>query len=363
MAKNVDTAAGFQSHLGDVQSLAFVAHGIALGSNLGLFETIAKLDKPATCETIATAAGYRERYVREWLGLMVTGKIIDYDVTAKTYHVSEHKKPFLTEAGKDQNASIFIAGTSIATNASRDVEACFIPDAPRGVPYSRYPGFHDWRKAHVKVTFQWLTVEETLKQTSGLVETMERGGARVCDAGCSTGIQLCTMAKKYPKSTFVGVDIDKDAVEAATESAKKLGLSNTTFEVEDGCNMPADWSNTYDALFVWDVVHDVPHSAKFLREIIRVLKPGGLFFMMDINVHTNLGDNMSNMHTAVYYGMSFYHCMPVSLYHESGEGLGAAWGVEKQRQYLEDAGFVKIQQIHPTKDKSHSYFVAYKQTE
>ena len=363
MAKNVDTASGFESHLGDIASLACVAHGVGLGSNLGLFETIAKLDKPATCEKIATAAGYRERYVREWLGLMVTGKIIDYDVTDKTYYISEHKKPFLTEAGKERNESIFFSGISIATNAPKDIEACFKPNGPRGVPYSRYIGFHDWRRAHLKVTFQWSTVEDALKLTSGLVETMERGGARVCEAGCSTGIQLCTMAKKYPKSTFVGVDIDKDAVEAATESAKKLGLSNTTFAVEDGCNMPADWSNTYDALFVWDVVHDVPHSAKFLREIVRVLKPGGLFFMMDVDVHTEVGDNMANMHTATLYGFSLFHCMPVSLYHEGGEGLGAAWGVEKQRQYLEDAGFVKIQQINRTKDDGSSYFIAYKRSE
>ena len=83
---------------------------------------------------------------------------------------------------------------------------------------------------------------------------------------------------------------------------------------------------------------------------------------MDINMHTELADNLPHRHAALYYGLSFFHCMPVSLYHEGGEGLGAAWGVEKQRQYLEDAGFVKIQRIHPTTDKSHSYFVAYKQT-
>ena len=362
MAKNVDTASGFESHLGDIASLACVAHGVGLGSNLGLFDTIVKLDKPATCETIATAAGYRERYVREWLGLMVTGKIIDYDVTDKTYYISEHKKPFLTEAGKERNAAVFFSGIDIATNASRDIEACFKPDGPRGLPYSRYVGFHDWRTARVKAKFQWHVIEEALKLAPGLVQTLERG-ARVCDAGCSTGHQLRTMAQHYPKSSFVGFDIDDDAVNVAAVSSKTLGLSNILFTVEDGCNMPADWSNTYDALFVWDVVHDVPHSAKFLREIIRVLKPGGLFFMMDINVHTNLGDNMSNMHTAVYYGMSFYHCMPVSLYHESGEGLGAAWGVEKQRQYLEDAGFVKIQQINRTKDDGSSYFIAYKRSE
>ena len=358
MAKNVSE---FESHMADLSSLTCVAYGVGLGSNLGLFETIAKLDKPATCEAIAAAAGYRERYVREWLGLMVTGKIIDYDVTAKTYYISDHKKPFLTEAGKERNMAVFFSGIDTVFNVSRQIQECFKPEGPRGVPYSRYVGFHDWRTARVKAKFQWHVIEEALKLAPGLVQTLERG-ARVCDAGCSTGHQLRTMAQHYPKSTFVGFDIDDDAIKTARENAEHEGMKNVTFVVEDGCKTPDDWSNTYDVIFTWDVVHDAPYSRQFLSEIKRVLKPGGLFFMMDVNIHTDLGDNLHDRDAPANYGFSLYHCMAVSLYHEGGEGLGAAWGVEKQRQYLEDAGFVKIQQLQPS-DQAHSYFVARKKNE
>ena len=181
----------------------------------------------------------------------------------------------------------------------------------------------------------------------------------MCDAGCCSGQQLLSIAPHYPKSQFTGFDIDDDAIKTATAYAKQQGLNNVTFAVQDGCNMPDEWSNRFDVMLVWDVVHDVPESAKFLREILRVLKPGGMFYMVDINMHTELGDNLSNRQAAMLYGFSFFHCMPISLNHEGGEGLGAAWGVEKQRQYLEDAGFSDIKQVGIT-DMINSSFTARK---
>lgn len=60
---------------------------ISIGHRTKLFDTLAKLP-PATSEKIADIAGLNERYVREWLGAMVTGRIIDYNPTKKTYRFS-----------------------------------------------------------------------------------------------------------------------------------------------------------------------------------------------------------------------------------------------------------------------------------
>ena len=184
-------------------------------------------------------------------------------------------------------------------------------------------------------------------------------GIYVCDAGCSGGHQLLSMAEHYPQSTFLGYDIDQDIIDSDNQKASKRGLKNVSFTFQDGCNMPPDWSNKFDVLMVWDVVHDVPHSQRFLEEIYRVLKPDGLFFMMDIKTHSELGDNMCNGGAPTLYGLSLFHCMPVSLNHEGGEGLGTCWGIEKQRQYLENAGFIDIELLNARNDH-HSYFISYK---
>jgi len=49
---------------------------IDIGHRTGLFTAAAGA---ATSEELADRAGLTERYVREWLGAMVTGGIVDYD--------------------------------------------------------------------------------------------------------------------------------------------------------------------------------------------------------------------------------------------------------------------------------------------
>src|SRR3712207_2040573 len=56
----------------------------SIGHRTELFDTLATMP-PATSAEIARAAGLNERYVREWLGAMVTGRVVDYDPLTQTY--------------------------------------------------------------------------------------------------------------------------------------------------------------------------------------------------------------------------------------------------------------------------------------
>ena len=57
---------------------------LSIGHQTHLFDTMAELP-PATSAQIADAAGLNERYVREWLGGVVAGRIVDYDPAGQTY--------------------------------------------------------------------------------------------------------------------------------------------------------------------------------------------------------------------------------------------------------------------------------------
>src|ERR1700741_1680587 len=59
----------------DAASLALL---LSIGQQTGLLDTMGGLG-PATSAQIAEAAGLNERYVREWLGGMTTGRVVDYD--------------------------------------------------------------------------------------------------------------------------------------------------------------------------------------------------------------------------------------------------------------------------------------------
>lgn len=69
----------------------------SLGHRLGLFDTLASLP-PATSPQIAEAAGLNERYIREWLSVMVTGDIIDYNPADKTFSLDPAHAACLTRS-------------------------------------------------------------------------------------------------------------------------------------------------------------------------------------------------------------------------------------------------------------------------
>ena len=147
------------------------------------------------------------------------------------------------------------------------------------------------------------------------------------------------LAKKYPSTTIRAVDINPHAVRKLQDLAKKEGLRNLIAEAHDGCNMPVDWSNKFDYIFVCDVVHDAPFSSKLISEAYRMLKPGCNMSVFEVNVHANIHDNL-NLDIGPYiYATSLYRCMPLSLNTPGSEGLGAAWGREKIINMFLNAGF------------------------
>src|SRR5689334_3561550 len=59
---------------------------IGIGHRTRLFDVLADMP-PSTSDAIARKAMLNERYVREWLGAMVTGRIVNYDPTDQTYEL------------------------------------------------------------------------------------------------------------------------------------------------------------------------------------------------------------------------------------------------------------------------------------
>ncbi len=74
-----------------------------------------------------------------------------------------------------------------------------------------------------------------------------------------------------------------------------------------------------------------------------MLKPDGIFSMVDVNAHSHPADNIGMPQAILKYTISLFHCMPVSLFFKDGAGLGTCWGKELAVQMLNDAGFADIQ--------------------
>ena len=56
---------------------------------------------------------------------------------------------------------------------------------------------------------------------------------RVLEVGCAHGVNLMAIAARMPRATFVGIDIDAEAIAVASRRAKEAQISNIRFEAAD----------------------------------------------------------------------------------------------------------------------------------
>ena len=94
---------------------AMLALMISLGRQTGLLETMAHLPS-STSEGIAQATGLHERYVREWLGAMATGGIVEYDPQTHTYVLPPEHAALLTSGAGARNMARFMQYTPRPTS-------------------------------------------------------------------------------------------------------------------------------------------------------------------------------------------------------------------------------------------------------
>ena len=321
----------------------------SIGHELGLFETLASLP-PATSAQVADAAGLDERYVREWLGGLVTAGFVQYVPDDRTYHLGPDHAPFLTGTGADNLARTmrFVSMMGLVQPKVVDVFR-----TGGGLSYDDYPGFHHLQAAD-SAAVNDASLLDTIIPLAGITDRLE-AGIDVADIGCGEGHAINLLARAYPRSTFVGYDFSTEAVEAARREAEAWGLGNTRFEVLDVATLAE--VAAFDLITTFDAVHDQAHPATVLANVRRALRPDGTYLMVDIQASSNLEDNLGLPWASFLYAVSTVHCMSVSL-GQGGDGLGTVWGVQTAQRMLRDAGFSEVVVHELEEDPFNAYFVA-----
>lgn len=325
----------------------------SIGHQTGLYDAMADL-APSTSEEVASAADLKERYVREWLGAMVVGGIVEYDADAKTYHLPPEHAACLTRAAGPDNLATFMQYVPLMGNVEQDVIESFRNGG--GVPYSKYPRFQKLMAEDSAQVHDAALVGATLPLVSGLIERLERG-AEALDAGCGQGHAVNLMAKEFPQSSFTGYDFSEEGIEAARAEASRMGIGNARFEVRDISEF--DEPESYDFVTAFDAIHDQAKPAKVLKNIHAALRPGGAFLMVDISASSHLHENIDHPLGPFLYTASTMHCMTVSL-SQGGAGMGTVWGEQKARDMLAEAGFAGVEVKQVEGDIANNYYIARK---
>jgi 2-polyprenyl-3-methyl-5-hydroxy-6-metoxy-1,4-benzoquinol methylase len=352
MTAQIDEAKmeAFAGHVLQVLNGASTAMLSGVAHQTGLFDVMATLP-PSTYEEIATQAGLNERYVREILGGLVLGGFVEYDPSAGTYRLPpEHAALLTREAGPDNLAYFTQYYARLAEVEPRIVEAT---RSGGGVPPEDYPWFTELQSGETGPFFEAALVDVVLPFVPGITKRLQ-GGIKVLDVGTGSGQAVNVMARAFPQSTFVGIDVSQEAVDTARKQAADLGITNASFEVLDGRDIePGAW----DLITAFDVIHDLARPREVLAAIARGLRENGSFLMGDIAASSKLEENLEHPLGSTLHFFSTFYCMTTSLA-QGGEALGTMWGEQKARELLAEAGFARVDPKQIEGDPMHAFYVA-----
>jgi 2-polyprenyl-3-methyl-5-hydroxy-6-metoxy-1,4-benzoquinol methylase len=325
----------------------------SVGHRTGLLDAFRETG-PATSEELAKAAGLDERYVREWLGAMTTGRIVDLDPETSRYSLPAEHAAWLTRAASPDNLAVEAQWITSLSTVEDDIVECFRRGG--GVPYDCYPRFHEVMAEESAQTVLSVLFSHILPLVPGMSERLEEG-ASLLDLGCGRGRALLLFAERFPQSTFQGYDLSKEAIAFAAAQAVERGLENVTFEQRDLTTFDVDAERgAFAYVTTFDAVHDQARPLALLKGIRRSLEPDGVYLMQDIQGSSHVHENIEHPGAPLLYMISCMHCMTVSLA-QGGDGLGAMWGEQKARELLAEAGFTSVDVHLLEHDPFNAYFV------
>lgn len=110
-----------------------------------------------------------------------------------------------------------------------------------------------------------------------------QGARRLLDVGCGPGQFTVLAAERLPHAEVWGIDLAPTMIELARgHAARSLARERLHFEIADAAALPFPESH-FDAVLSTGSIKHWPDAVAGLREIHRVLKPGGRAYIAEMN--------------------------------------------------------------------------------
>ena len=105
-------------------------------------------------------------------------------------------------------------------------------------------------------------------------------GEHLLELGCGPGFYACRLAQLYPQIVATGIDLSPKLIRRARLRAASFDLSNCSFVEADACalSLPAE---SVDSIVISRLFLAVTDRFEVIREVFRVLRPGGKCFIAE----------------------------------------------------------------------------------
>jgi SAM-dependent methyltransferase len=159
-----------------------------------------------------------------------------------------------------------------------------------------------------------------------------RPGMRVLDCGCGPGSITVGLAEVVAPGEVVGIDLAPRQVERAREIAAQRGRSNVRFEAGTVYELPFP-DASFDAAYAHTLLMHLREPLGALREIRRVLRPGGVLGVCD-------DDHGACLWEPSTPGIRRLHALWLRAIEHGG---GDPYRARHQRRLLLEAGFARTE--------------------
>jgi 2-polyprenyl-3-methyl-5-hydroxy-6-metoxy-1,4-benzoquinol methylase len=320
---------------------AFELITVALGERLGLYRALAD-HGPATAAVLATVAGVDVRYAREWCEQQAAAGLVAVDEV----DASQEDRRFALLPGSaavllDPESPAYLIPIGGFLEAVGRVlpalETAFRTGG--GVSYADYAVQHA-QGGFNRPAFTGQLVQAWMPQVPDLDERLRAGGA-VAEFGCGEGWAAVALAVGYPGLRVDAFDVDPPSIATARRNAEAAGVADRVrFAVADVTD-PA-LTGSYDAVFAFEMLHDLAHPVAALRTARRLTGDGAApVIVMDeraAEAFTAPADPIERF----FYAASVLHCLPVGRCEEHSAETGTVMRPDTLRRYAREAGFCEV---------------------
>ena len=322
---------------------------IYLGDRLGWYRSL-RDHGPSTATELASRTGTHPRYAQEWLEQQaVTGLLEVVPDGPGDADGGASRRFLLSPAGAEvltDGASLSYLAPLARMFAASAAQLPALLHAYRtgggGVSWAQLGP--DARESQADMNRPWF--ESALAGVPTVHERLARPRARIADVGCGAGWSSVALARAYPEAVVEGYDVDAPSLDLARDNARAAGLADrVSFHGADGAALPGD---SYDVVFAFECLHDMPQPVEVLAATRRALVADGFMVVMDEAVadsFTAPGDDLERL----MYGFSLLVCLPDGMSHQPSVGTGTVMRQSTLTRYATEAGYGRVE-VLPVQD-------------